>query len=937
MPTNHDLSIYFVKNTIVNSVFRLPESSYTGWYRTGGNFPEGLLYKISLRDNDWSEGYQVLEVSGRVPEKSFSVVFDTNNLFGTTMGKLHVTVIVEPQITLQPSKLPSAIEGLGYSTTILTTNGTAPFTYKKWTDAPEGLTIDAGTGTVKWPKPIAGSYNFYLGVTDSKGYGGHDNGENGWVKYTLLVEKVHKINLPYGFIGAGYNLNFRDFLHKNKYYVDDYNLQVIRCDNNVISEHIQKIITTPPPSSKNVYEIVDEFSNELNNTFMDKTEVVLSFDKLSIAGEFNILIKTWHHGDKNNSGFTSEASYFYEFKLFIVEPLWGGDITIENESIYIDSLVNESIVKMVTTNIVPYRDDIDFANDNMSEQIEAHSFIYGPTFCPLFKTMAWKFTGAATYGGLYSFKIRIRYINNQSIKITKGVPSSYIYSKNILFRVRGNLFVGLAANNTGDNTVIHDNTITSPTVGYREWRIVTSGNSSKTYKLDVEDKRIAEFVKIKYTHLNDGSTIAYVFISDVPYVDVFNFSVIVIDELGNIGIAKCKLKTTGAKEDYTIHPKPPLPNAFIGLPYPTKFSVPGVSESLSFSILEGKLPSELTLVENTGKFNGVVTQGPGVGAFAVRVQSLDGMHSGTQYYSLHTIPPDIRELTFFIGDTFSVDLNLAKELTSWNLIDILCEPDSKYISGLKIDLSASTLLGTPKKPLRDGILQFTIGNGISSEGWHDTIILNYKIRIIDKKMVIWPLQLPSIVSGHEYNIPVFMPNSIGFVDVCIENADRVKKDIGLYYNSISKTFSGVAFTNKTQIYKFNVLANDENKDEGSAAYSVIIYSHPKAKDLKINAPKLHYIEIDLAKNIDNYEGDDKINRAYLVHQSGDTPLGMLDENATNIHKIDTTAWDITVKETKIHFLAKSTVTIGSVFHIHFVLVNGYNKESSPALLSIKIV
>ncbi|MEN5338360.1 putative Ig domain-containing protein, partial [Brucella pseudintermedia] len=70
-----------------------------------------------------------------------------------------------------------------------------------------GLTLNASTGAFSGTPTTAGTYTFWLGATDSEGFGGEDTGTNGWRQYTLTIAPVIDLDLsalPNGKQGIDY-------------------------------------------------------------------------------------------------------------------------------------------------------------------------------------------------------------------------------------------------------------------------------------------------------------------------------------------------------------------------------------------------------------------------------------------------------------------------------------------------------------------------------------------------------------------------------------------------------------------------------------------------------------------------------------------------------------------------------------------------------------
>lgn len=127
--------------------------------------------------------------------------------------------------------------------------GTPPYTYKIWHEgpyrAPKSLQIDATTGVLSGIPSETGSYTFWVGATDHRGYGGHNVGNNGWQKLTIEVRKpimIRPSSLPRAAVGVYYS--------EDVHATDDvggftYNLHIPQNIGLAIDKHSGKISGTP--------------------------------------------------------------------------------------------------------------------------------------------------------------------------------------------------------------------------------------------------------------------------------------------------------------------------------------------------------------------------------------------------------------------------------------------------------------------------------------------------------------------------------------------------------------------------------------------------------------------------------------------------------------------------------------------------------------------
>jgi autotransporter-associated beta strand protein len=127
---------------------------------TAGALPPGLTLTIdgALAGTATTVGSFAFTVTG----------FDSAGNFGSK----NYTLNVNPAPSIATSSLPAGNENAAYSTAILTTGGTAPFTWSYTGTLPSGITFDASTGTFGGTPPAgsAGTYNnIQVTATDSDG------------------------------------------------------------------------------------------------------------------------------------------------------------------------------------------------------------------------------------------------------------------------------------------------------------------------------------------------------------------------------------------------------------------------------------------------------------------------------------------------------------------------------------------------------------------------------------------------------------------------------------------------------------------------------------------------------------------------------------------------------------------------------------------------
>jgi hypothetical protein len=79
----------------------------------------------------------------------------------------------DPHILVVSGKLPSAVEGANYNSTLNVSGGKAPYTFSvSWGDLPSGVALSKKTGTISGVPSDTGTFSFGIHVTDSTNLGG---------------------------------------------------------------------------------------------------------------------------------------------------------------------------------------------------------------------------------------------------------------------------------------------------------------------------------------------------------------------------------------------------------------------------------------------------------------------------------------------------------------------------------------------------------------------------------------------------------------------------------------------------------------------------------------------------------------------------------------------------------------------------------------------
>lgn len=156
----------------------------TGSFNFGTSFSFGT-YSLEVTKS----GYQSQSASNLIVSNTQSGI---SNILLPTFGLFNITSTL----------LLSATSGEAYSSRVMVTGGTAPYTFVKvYGNLPGGLALDAATGAITGTPIGTGNYTFAIGVTDSASAYSE-------MEYTIDLVPTMQIttaSLPRGIQSTGYN------------------------------------------------------------------------------------------------------------------------------------------------------------------------------------------------------------------------------------------------------------------------------------------------------------------------------------------------------------------------------------------------------------------------------------------------------------------------------------------------------------------------------------------------------------------------------------------------------------------------------------------------------------------------------------------------------------------------------------------------------------
>ncbi|MEO0061734.1 MAG: hypothetical protein RLZZ08_294 [Pseudomonadota bacterium] len=152
---------------------------------TAGTLPAGLSFNTAT-----------LTLSGTpTTAGTFSFTVQVQDSGSSVANNSYTLTVRAPTITIAPASMPTATVGAGYSTTIVASGGTAPYSYAVTAGAfPAGLSLNNSTGIISGVPTAGGAYNFTITATDSTGGAGAPYA--GSRAYTLSVAAPSLVLTP---------------------------------------------------------------------------------------------------------------------------------------------------------------------------------------------------------------------------------------------------------------------------------------------------------------------------------------------------------------------------------------------------------------------------------------------------------------------------------------------------------------------------------------------------------------------------------------------------------------------------------------------------------------------------------------------------------------------------------------------------------------------
>lgn len=187
-------------NGAVNETYNATLASSGGtppvtWAVTLGTLPAGLALNASTG---------AITGTPTTPASSTFTITATDSTTPTAMtASKQFTVVINAALAITTSSLANGTVGTSYSTTVVATGGTTPYSWSISSGAlPGGLSLNSSTGTISGTPTTSGSFTFTVDVTDA---GSVTVGASLGITVNVVPLVITSSTLPSGVQGSSYS------------------------------------------------------------------------------------------------------------------------------------------------------------------------------------------------------------------------------------------------------------------------------------------------------------------------------------------------------------------------------------------------------------------------------------------------------------------------------------------------------------------------------------------------------------------------------------------------------------------------------------------------------------------------------------------------------------------------------------------------------------